>query len=78
MSEFKSLADVLNAKSLGVFPIKNQPGRFTVRFTDSDGKRKFLDRKQISDGKGGTYWAWSVGKEVQQTKAPVAEGIAIA
>lgn len=76
---YKSVADILNAFSVGVFPVKSKPGKNTVRFTDTDGKRKFLDRKQIQDAQGQTVWAWVVGKEItQQAAQPAAPSITVA
>jgi hypothetical protein len=64
MSSFNNVAEVLNAFGVGVFPVKSQPGKFTTSFINSQGKRQFLDRKQVAKTDGSQSWVWVVGKEL--------------
>jgi hypothetical protein len=68
---FKDVAELMNHVSLGVFPQKDKPGKFTVTFVNKDGKRQFLDRKLYLLEDGSELWKWTVGKELQPKTAEV-------
>ena len=73
MSSYKTIADVFNAYGVGVFPVKDNPGRFTVSFVNSKGKRQFIDRVQVQKEDGTKSWIWSVGRELAPKEAGPAD-----
>lgn len=82
MATFANIADVLNAQGVQVFPVKGQPGRFTVSFVNAKGQRQFIDRrpKTVIDGKA-TEWAWVLGRDLTPraaaTEAKASEAITV-
>lgn len=77
-SAFASIADVMNAFNLGVFPVKGQPNKFYARAILKDGKRVFVDRRAVQNADGTTSWQWVMGREIKTAEAPAQGGIAVA
>jgi hypothetical protein len=66
---FKSVADVLNAFNVGIFPMKDKPGKFFVRVIGKDGKKMFVDRRAVAQTDGTTKWEWVMGREMTSRDA---------
>lgn len=63
-SPYNNLADVFNAFNVGIFPMKNKPGKFYVRSITKDGKKFFIDRKAVTQADGSIVWQWVMGREM--------------
>lgn len=66
---FKSVADVLNAFNVGIFPMKDKPNKFFVRVIQKDGKKVFVDRRAVPQTDGTTKWEWVMGREMTSRDA---------
>ena len=69
MATFKDIVDILKHYQVGVFPRKDDSGRYTVNFVNVKGVRQFLDRRAIEREDGSVYWKWVVGREFAELKA---------
>lgn len=61
---FSNIADVFNAFNVGIFPMKSKPGKFYVRTVGKDGKKFFVDRREVTQPDGSKVWQWVMGREM--------------
>lgn len=72
MSNFKNVADVMNAFEVKVFAVKNNPGKFTVSYLNkTTNKRHFINLENQVNEDGTKKYYWECGREMSRQEGSV-------